>query len=607
MLKHMDLVELFKRRTRHPQRPRSSELIRTLFTHFKYFVPVGESLVCGEAKFSGKRILVIGQEKPTFEKMRKTENARKLNLGMLSADEHAQILGVLKQARYMDPEELYILCFIDTYGADISMASARRFQAYFISHLIREFLTIPIRTISVVIGEGGSGGALALQVTDRRAQLEDALYATAPPESMASIIFRDGSRIREALTISRPTAQALKKLGVVDQVLPVPEVLTDLEGFAAPIAKYLQKSIQELSRLKVKKLLDQREKQALAYGLPLHHGKLHELKAILEKPFKKFFYKMPPDIKVINFTDQTQVGDEYSHLAAPEPNQDYVQCGREKGQETPGGCGALIRLEEYLENAQVCPQCGQRAVLDAGGWIRCLTDEDSFFEINRDLDVSQLLDKEAMTDYYRDFLEKQSQRSHFKESLVTGEATIFGQSAILAISDFYFSGGSMGVAFGEKFKQAVDRAVERQYPFISLCCSGGARLYEGILALMQMAKTIAAVQRLKRRGLPFISILGDPSTGGAIASYASLGDVIIAEPNALVIFTGPRVMKSRGFEVDEKLVRSDSLCEISGLVYQHLDYFQEIRGIHTVVERKNMRRELAKYIEFFYRTQSAVQ
>ena len=599
----MDLVEIFKRRTRHPQRPRSSDLIRTLFPHFKVFTPTGESLVCGEANWAGKRLLVIGQEKPTFVKMRKLENAQKLNLGMMSADEHSQVLGILKQARYMDPGELYILCLIDTYGADISMASARRFQAYFISHLIREFLTIPIRTLSVVIGEGGSGGALALQVTDRRAQFEDALYATAPPESMASIIFRDAARIQEALMIARPTARELKKLEVIDQILPVPEAIQDLDGFAAPLSRYLHKTLQELSRIKIKKLVEQRMKRAFAFGLPKHHGKLHDLKEILEKPFKKFFYKLPPDIQVVNFIGRTQVGDEYGGLRSLEPNQDYIQCGREKGQDPPAGCGEWFRLEEYLNNFQVCPRCGQRTVLDAGGWIRCLTDEDSFFEINRDLDVHQLLDREVMTTYYLDFLEKQKERSHFKESLVTGEATIYGHSAILAISDFYFSGGSMGVAFGEKFKQAVDRAVEKRYPFISLCCSGGARLYEGILALMQMVKTIAAIEQLKHQGLPFISILGDPSTGGAIASYASLGDVIIAEPNALVIFTGPRVMKSRGFEVDEKLVRSNSLSEISGLIYQHLDFFHDIRGIHTVADRKDLKRELAKYIEFYHHTQ----
>jgi acetyl-CoA carboxylase beta subunit len=118
---------------------------------------------------------------------------------------------------------------------------------------------------------------------------------------------------------------------------------------------------------------------------------------------------------------------------------------------------------------------------------------------------------------------------------------------------------------------------------------------------MQMVKTIASIHRLKRQGLPFISILGDPCTGGAIASYASLGDVIIAEPKALVIFTGPRVMKSRGFEVDESLVRSDSLQQLSALIYKHQDYFFSIRGIHQITERRDMKREIVKYIEFYHK------
>ena len=595
-MKEEDLVEIFKRRTRNPFRPRSSHLIQAVFTHFKPFSPSGESLICGEAKYLDKRVLVIGQEKPTLEKLRNPEYAKRLNLGMLSADEHSQILGILKQARSMDPNELVILCLIDTYGADISMTSARRFQAYFISHLIYEFLTIPIRTISVVIGEGGSGGALALQVTDRRGQFEDALYATAPPESMASIIFRDPSRIREALQISKPTAPDLKKLGVIDQVLPAPEDIKDVRGFSDPIDHYLQKSIRDLFHTKIRKLLEHREKRALAYGLPRHHGKLHELKQLLEKPIKKFFYKVPPDIQVVTYDSLTQIADDYASSEPLELDQEYIRCGQERSPKPSGGCGRLIKLEDYLKNFQVCPFCGRQNILDAGGWIDCLSDKDSFFEINRNLDVASLLDDRFMSNYYRESLEKQ--RSHFKESLVTGEAQIFGQPVILAVSEFYFSGGSMGVAFGEKFKRAVDMAIEKNVPFISLCCSGGARLYEGILALMQMVKTVACVRRLKRAGLPFISILGDPSTGGAIASYASLGDIIMAEPNALVIFTGPRVMKSRGFEVDEGLVRSNSLQQLSGLIYQHLDYFFDIRGIHEVMERKEMKRELIKYLEF---------
>jgi acetyl-CoA carboxylase carboxyl transferase beta subunit len=599
-MKEEDIVEIFKKRTRNPLRPRSSQVVQALFTHFKPFTMTGESLICGEAKYQDKRVLVIGQEKPTLEKLRDSANAKKLNLGMMSADEHSQVLGILNQARTMDPNELLIFCLIDTYGADISMTSARRFQAYFISQLIYEFLTIPIRSVSVVIGEGGSGGALALQVTDRRAQLEDALYATAPPESMASIVFRDASRIRDALVISKPTAQDLKKLGVIDQVLPAPEDIADVQGFASSIEAYLHKSIRDLFHTKMRKLLEHREKRALAYGLPRHHGKLHELKKLLEKPIKKFFYKVPSDIQVVTYNTLTQIPDDYASQEPLEMDQEYIRCGQERSPKPSGGCGRLIKLDEYLANYQVCPHCGRQNILDAGGWIDCLTDEESFFEINRNLTVDSLLDDSMITDYYREFLEKQ--RSHFQESLVTGEARIFGQPVVLAVSEFYFSGGSMGVAFGEKFKRAVELAIERKAPFISLCCSGGARLYEGILALMQMVKTIACLNLLKRHGLPFISILGDPSTGGAIASFASLGDVIIAEPNALVIFTGPRVMKSRGFEVDEGLIRSNSLQQLSGLIYQHRDYFFNIRGIHQVTARKDLKRELVKYLEFFQRT-----
>lgn len=162
----------------------------------------------------------------------------------------------------------------------------------------------------------------------------------------------------------------------------------------------------------------------------------------------------------------------------------------------------------------------------------------------------------------------------------------------------------MGVVFGEKFRRAVDYAIHENLPFISICCSGGARLYEGISALMQMVKTIESVNRLKRHGLPYLSIIADPSTGGAIASYAALGDVTIAEPGALVIFTGPRVMKARGFEVDENLVRSQHLHAISEEIYDNLDYYHDIRGIQEICERKNMKISLAKYLELYTRTAS---
>jgi acetyl-CoA carboxylase beta subunit len=212
------------------------------------------------------------------------------------------------------------------------------------------------------------------------------------------------------------------------------------------------------------------------------------------------------------------------------------------------------------------------------------------------------MEEDSLTDYYRDFLARQEGRSNFKESLVVGTARMHHFQVVMAISEFYYCGGSMGVVFGEKFRRAVDYAIQENLPLISVCCSGGARLYEGISALMQMAKTVEAVNRLKKQGLPYISILADPATGGAIASYAALGDITIAEPGALVIFAGPRVMQSSGFEVDEKLVRSDSLHRISSKIYEHLDYYHEIRGIQEISDRKNMKFSVAKYLELYRRT-----
>jgi acetyl-CoA carboxylase alpha subunit len=147
-----------------------------------------------------------------------------------------------------------------------------------------------------VVWEKAAAAGPGLQVTDRRAQMEDALYLP-PPGIQASIIFRDASRSGGR---TQTHGQDLKRIGS-SPILPVPEEVTDLEGFASSIGKYLQKSIQELSRIKINKLVGQREKRALSFGLPKHQGKVHELKKMLERPFKKFFYKLPPHIQVVNF------------------------------------------------------------------------------------------------------------------------------------------------------------------------------------------------------------------------------------------------------------------------------------------------------------------
>ena len=420
---------------------------------------------------------------------------------------------------------------------------------------------------------------------------------------MASIVFRDPTRIRDALTILKPTAKELRHLEVIDRVVPSPETVTNCEEMTENIRQFLGKSIKDLSRPRIKKLIKRRETRAKKYGVYKGSGTLYDIRRYIENPIKKAFRKPPPDIKIVNYSSAIQVDDDYKDIKTEEGATEFVECGGGRGgDKKQTGCGKLIPLKTFLDNFHVCPECGYSYILGATGWIDCLADTGSFHELYRNLTVEQLLEDDAITDYYRDFLAKQEGRSHFKESLVVGSARIHHFQVVMAISEFYYCGGSMGVVFGEKFRRAVDFAITENLPFISLCCSGGARLYEGISALMQMVKTVESVNRLKRQGLPYLSILADPSTGGAIASYAALGDIVIAEPGALVIFAGPRVMQARGFEVNEKLVRSDYLHEISNSIYQQLDYFHDIRGIQEICPRRDMKLSVAKYLELYKRT-----
>ncbi len=214
----VDVVDIFRRRTRSPMRPRSSDLIHAIFPGFRQSALSSDTLILGEVDQWGRDLFIIAQQKPKPENLRTKEDLAKLNHGMLTAEDHSNIIRFIKKAvgRKEEGAPVSIVTLIDTYGADISMESARKFQAFYIAQLIKVFLTVPVPTVSVVIGEGGSGGALAIQMTDRRAQFDDALYATAPPESRAAMIFRDASKVRGALMVSEPTAGELLEFGVID-------------------------------------------------------------------------------------------------------------------------------------------------------------------------------------------------------------------------------------------------------------------------------------------------------------------------------------------------------------------------------------------------------
>jgi acetyl-CoA carboxylase carboxyl transferase beta subunit len=405
--------------------------------------------------------------------------------------------------------------------------------------------------------------------------------------------------------ISRPTAEELKNLGIIDHVLPAPKLVNDVQGYAKVLGAYLEKTVKDLARRKLAALIRLRRSRAKSFGIYQEEAKKRV------GLWSTFFRLTPlrrktvplPDLKTFSLgSSDLQPGIEWGEHNDPGISpEEYVKCGDMslKSGDRPKGCGTVIPLSQFLANHYVCPNCGLSLTMGAMGWINCLADSDSFQEMNRELTAAQLLHPSLMTPEYQAFLARQDQRTNFHEALVTGEATIYGFPVALAICEFYFAGGSMGVAFGEKFYRLSEYARAKNLPVISLCCSGGARLLEGVPALTQMVKTVNCVTRLKRDGVPFVSVLGDPSTGGAIASYAALGDVIIAEPQALIIFTGPRVMEARGFPVREEDVRGEALCQNSRHVYENLDFYGDIRGVHEVAERKDLKRAIFKYLEFY--------
>ena len=339
----MQLIDIFKSRTRHPFRPRSSDIVQRVFADFRDYQAEGDNLILGEGHLAERKVYVIAQQKPKPERFRSAQDVDRLNWGMLTADEHSQVLRLLRQVSENGPQEdAVLLSLVDTYGADISMESARRLQAFFIAHLIRAYINVPIRTISIVLGEGGSGGAIALQVADRRAAVEDAMYATAPPESVAAIIFRDPARIDDALAVSKSTSKHLKHFKVVDTIISQTKSVMDADGLAENIKAYLERTIKDLMRRRLDKLMAKRLETADELGV-IDRGKFFEIKRFIERPLKHL-YKPPAQLKIISDPSGATIhlDDTYGDGTLLDQSQAMVRCGQEdvgaKGDDD--GCGA---------------------------------------------------------------------------------------------------------------------------------------------------------------------------------------------------------------------------------------------------------------------------
>jgi acetyl-CoA carboxylase carboxyl transferase beta subunit len=248
-------------------------------------------------------------------------------------------------------------------------------------------------------------------------------------------------------------------------------------------------------------------------------------------------------------------------------------------------CGSHYRDEELERNLRVCPQCGHHFPVRARERIRQLADPGSFSEEEAELrsaDVLEFFDLRP----YTERLAEAEMATGLGDAIVTGGAAIEGEPCRLAVMDFAFMGGSMGGVVGEKFARVCDSAAEAGVPLVSVSASGGARMQEGILALMQLPKTVVAIEELHDAGGSLLSVLAHPTTGGVLASFASLGDVVLAEPGALMSFAGPRVVAQT---TREKLPDDFGLTE-SNYRFGHLD---------AIVERPELRPTLARLLRLF--------
>jgi len=248
------------------------------------------------------------------------------------------------------------------------------------------------------------------------------------------------------------------------------------------------------------------------------------------------------------------------------------------------GCGEIIYNKELEDNLKVCPKCNYHFRLTAQERIALLLGKGSFHEYPVKFDIVNPLKFPE----YEEKLKASREKTGLQDAFIIGEGKINHRRVALGVTDFHFMGGSMGSVMGEAITQIIEYATQQRIPLIIMSGSGGgARMQEGMISLVQMAKTAAALARFHQEGLLYISVLTDPTGGGVTASFGMLGDIIIAEPKALIFFAGPRVIEQT---IRQKLPEG----------FQRAEFLLEHGMIDMVVERKNLKNTLAKILDFFY-------
>lgn len=522
----------------------------------------------GTLKDTGKQFAVIAQQTPSND-----EERARLNYGLVKADGYGLSYNMME---YAEKNNLALCTFVDTVGGDPYEYSAKKLQSWLISYCQSKMISLKTKSISVVLGLGGSGGAIAIQLAHTRLMMSRAEYSVITAEGCSAILFRSADKVLDALQVLQPTATYMKKYGIIDEIINEPPLnkVDYLEISLERIKKSLIDAYQELEHFDLNYLkTNLQDKIDLVGSLEKNPRRYRGIAKQIKASIQSYFSKPAiPDISEMQIA-----------LYGAEP---YF-CNDEKdgeGKTIRYGCRKQFKREELQNNFSSCPDCYKPETLNSDDYLNLLIDDDSFREIRGDLKIDDISSKFRFYDYSSS-REKASKRTDSKDSLVIGYGLINNYKVAVAVCDFRFMGGSMSAVFGEKMKLIVDHAVRNRLPLVTVTASGGARMQEGTVALYQMAKTISSILKLKEAGLPNISILGHPTTGGALASYAVQGDFILSERKATIAFAGDRVVKltSGGRGVDPEIMTSE--------------FYTKHGGIHLTTERHQLKSVIAGILQ----------
>lgn len=590
--------------SRSDQRPTTLDYAREIFDDFEEMKGFeantsDPAVVCGFARLDSNDVMIVGHEKGSFH-----EDFRRGGSALPQGNSKA--MQAMQQAeRFGVP----IISFIDTPG---SWPLEEYLPAQRIAHNLEQQYLLKVPHISVVIGEGGSGGALAIDVSDYRIMLDKAYYSVISVSGGAAIIARDKRHVTEedmnrAAVNLHLTAADAYGLGIVHKVVEEPKigvrksdkdffplvkdaiiegldrVKTSVSPFFIPDSKL--KDTWQIRRIQVPILYRRRYRLYRKIG-SFHTSLAGRIKHIFGELYRiKWIHPVfTPIRKSVDFFRKMKLKEKEEPLLLLDEEQPKQLTYEDRWVECPNteyhGCQDIWVPTLFEEYQGTCSNCGYHFRLTIDHYIGLITDNGSFREFNEGIESINPLG----FDGFSEKLGQAKRTTKRKSAMITGHAFINSIPVVAIFTDVRFRAGTLGSAEGEKFCRAVKRALREKKPIVAVHQSGGARIEEGILALMQMVKTSIVIARFKQAGGFYISVQTDPTMAGVLASYASLGDFIIAEPNAQVGFAGIHVIEQT---VKKKKPKN----------YQYSDLVMGRGGIDYVVRRDELKATITKLLE----------